>query len=143
MRATERFPGDSWLSLRAGVARLQFWNVFRQIQRLFQGTGDFEGVLRGAYEAVVFSGLGNKGHANCLGNSVQQVINSLVGGGAWVLVCFPLYGSREPGGSPGGFRAWRWQVNVMSVGCRALDKGHNLSFPIHKDLTQRFVVRMA
>jgi len=34
-------------------------------------------------------------------------------------------------------------VSVMSVGCRALDIGHNLSFPIHKDLTHRAVVRMA
>jgi len=83
-----RFSGDSWLSLGAGVARSQFWNVFRQIQRLFQGPGDFEGVLRGVCEAVVFSGLGNKGHANCLGSSVRQVINSLVGGGAWCWFAF-------------------------------------------------------
>lgn len=45
MRAMERFSGDSWLSLGAGVARSQLRNVFRQIQRLFRETGDFEGVF--------------------------------------------------------------------------------------------------
>lgn len=61
----ERFSGDSWLSPGAGVARSQFWNMFRQIQTLFQGRGDFEGVSRGACEAVdttaiVFPGLENR-----------------------------------------------------------------------------------
>lgn len=31
----------------------------------------------------------------------------------------------------------------VSVGGRALDIGHNLSFLIHKDLTHRVVARMA
>lgn len=34
-------------------------------------------------------------------------------------------------------------VEVMSVGCGPSDIGHNLSFPIYKDLTHRLVVRVA
>ena len=59
-----------------GVSKSQFWNVCRQVQRLLQGRGVFEGVLGGVYEVVqlrcvlswqqlytaaVFSGLGDKG----------------------------------------------------------------------------------
>lgn len=70
-------------------------------------------------------------------------MESLVGGGAWVMACFPVSGSREPGehplvSGPGGSRCM-W----VSVGGRALDIGHNLSFLIHRDLTHRVVARMA
>lgn len=58
---------------------------------------------------LVLSGIGNKEHANCLGNSVQLMIVSLVGGGARLMACFPVSGSREPGeppvvSGPGGSR---------------------------------------
>lgn len=59
-----------------GVSKSRFWNVCRQMQRLPQGRGVFEGVLSGVcevvqlrcvlgwqqlYTAAVFSELGDKG----------------------------------------------------------------------------------
>jgi len=59
-----------------GVSKSRFWNVCRQMQRLPQGRGVFEGVLGGVcevvqlrcvlgwqqlYTAAVFSELGDKG----------------------------------------------------------------------------------